>query len=782
MTAILTLNLCVGVILSRSFVYKPLFAAVALTFAHSVQAASDTWSSSRLCHAPAPSSAELARAKTSGGDALPSDVTRITADKAAGQTNVVHRAEGDAIVERNGDTLNAQWVEYNPQDETVQAGDAFVLTRQNGEIVQGERLNYHLAQKNGSADNAEFVAEQDGRRLQGVSKKVTLLNEQQTQLQDVKFNTCSAGDTSWYIQAAEMKADNKSGIGVARHARLVFAGVPILYTPWVDFPINGNRKSGFLVPTVSIGSDGATYKQPYYFNLAPNYDATVTPAYISERGAQLGGEFRYLQPKYRGAISAEYMPHDSESEYDNRYEVRLKHYHQFNAHLSGGIDFTQVSDNDYYRDFYGRNEIAENVNLDRQLWLSYVNQWLGGNVQAGLLVRKYQTLPDGSGNISRPYAILPRFSLDWQRSIGNASLNWTSHITHFEHPDWQSGSRLVVYPSVTWDFSRSWGYVRPKIGVHATQYWLKNEGGNPSRRVSRVLPIANVDAGLTFEREQMLFKQAYIQTLEPRLFYNYIPSREQNTLPNFDSSQNSFSYDQLFRENIFSGSDRINASNSTAVGIQTRLLNANTGAEVFRAGVGQKYYFSDDDVLLDGSLQSSARRKSDIAAFAGGQIYPNWFADTQLHWNESTNRTEQMNFGLRYNPEAGKVLSSRFKYSRNEEIFSGYFGELRHVDLAAQWPITPNLYAVGRYNFSVKPYATLEQTLGLEYKNPCGCWSMSVVGQRYATGIENGRTTHKNAVFFTLQLKDLSNIGNNPYEQLRLGIPGYSKTNEVYIR
>lgn len=765
--------------MSRIFVNKPLVAALGILCASNVQAASDIWTTSRLCHAPAPRAAELPRAQTSGEAALPANVTRITADKAAGQTNVRHRAEGNAIVERNGETLNANWVDYDQTSETVRAGDKFILTRANGETVHGEQLQYQLDSKKGEMQNAEFVAEHEGRRLQGVSEQVQMHNPQQSTMREVRFNTCGAGDTSWYIQASELSADRDTGIGVARHAKLVFAGVPILYTPWVDFPINGNRKSGFLVPNISMGSDGITYKQPYYFNLAPNLDATLTPAIITQRGAQLGGELRYLQPNFSGTVQADYMPHDKSSAHDNRYEVRLKHQHRFTDKLSGGIDLTQVSDDDYYRDFYGRNAIAENVNLDRSAWLNYRDTLLGGNMQAGLLVRKYQTLADAQGHRFRPHAIMPRVSFDWQRSVGNAHIDVSTHLTRFDSKDLQSGTRAVAYPSVTWDFSRDWAYVRPKIGVHARRYWLQDWQGTKGEGITRVLPIANVDAGLTFERTQTLFKTPFIQTLEPRLFYNYIPSRAQNDLPNFDSSQNSFSYEQLFRENIYSGSDRINASNSAAIGLQTRLLNANTGTEVFRAGVGQKIYFTNDDVLLNGNIDNTRRRRSDLAAFAGGQIGRNWYADTNWHWSENNKRTENFDFGVRYNPEAGKILSARFKYGRNEEIYTGYHDRLKHIDLAAQWPINANLYAVGRFNFSVSPRVILEQTAGLEYKNPCGCWSISLVGQRYVNGMENGNSTHKTAFFFTLQLKDLSNIGNNPYEQLRLGIPGYSKTNEV---
>lgn len=768
-------------ILPRLSAHTPLVLALGAVFSTAAAAegtatAADGWSRSDLsCRAGAQSGDDLPQAKGSGGAVLPENATRISADRIAGQTNVRARAEGDVIIERNDQTLNADWVDYDQQADVVRAGDSFTLTRGDGQTVRGKELHYDLSHESGRAADAQFAVEHESRRLQGVSAEMEMRDKNHYAMRGVKFNTCNPGDRSWYIQAAELKADRESGIGTARHARLVFGGVPVLYTPWADFPLNGNRKSGLLVPTIKIGSDGTELELPYYFNLAPNYDATLAPGIITARGATLGGEFRYLQDKYSGSLKAKYLPHDRRSPHRHRYEAEFAHLHRFNTDLSGGIDYRQVSDDDYYRDFYGRNEIAENVHLNRSAWLDYRRDLFGQPVQMRLSVQRYQTLSDAQGRKQRPYAILPRFSAAWQKNFGLGQFNIDTQFTRFEHSELQSGSRLVIYPSWQWDFSRPWGYVRPKIGVHATRYWLKGKDGYESRTLSRVLPLTNVDAGLAFERKTTLFGKSYLQTLEPRVFYNYIPAKSQNDLPNFDTSLNGFSYAQLFRENIYSGQDRINASNSLSVGLQSRLIDAATGAERFRAGIGRKYYFRDDNVLLDGSIEHGRRWRSDIAAFAGGRIGDNWHADLSWHYNESAKATQRFDIGASYNPEPGKVISARFKYGAHEEIYTGFYGKLKHIDFAAQWPINERLYAIGRFNYSLSPHTPLEQMAGLEYKSACGCWSVSVVGQRYV----NGLNSRKNAFFVTLQLKDLSSLGKDPYEQLRLAIPGYSKTNEV---
>ena len=731
---------------------------------------------------PAELSAAAASAptvETSGEAALPTDYTRITADEVGGQSKVSVRAEGNVIIERNSQVLNAQWVDYNQQTETVTAGDSFVLY-DNGSVVSGDKLEYKLSDSTGSGENLRLETEHEGRRLQAVSAQGQLQGKNRYHLQDTKFNTCQRGDASWYIQADSIEADYEQGVGVAKNAKLVFGGVPVLYTPWADFPLNGNRKSGLLVPTVGLGSDGLELDLPYYLNLAPNYDATITPGVIGSRGARIGGQFRYLQPKYAGQVEGTWMPDDRKSEHNNRYQFRLNHNQQFTSKLSGGIDYNRVSDNDYYRDFYGQDDIAANVNLNRQVWLNYNDTLWGGALNGHFIVQKYQTLANIYGYKDEPYAILPRLQGTWNKNIGNAQVDLFGQFTRFDHNSKQSGNRAVLYPSVRWNLHNEWGFISPKLGVHYTFYDLDDFENNPGRSVSRTLPIFNIDAGMTFERQTRLFGHDFVQTLEPRLFYNYIPTKSQNDLPNFDSSENSFSYEQLFRENLYSGNDRINSANSLTAALQTRYLDDKTGAERLRAGIGQKYYFTTDNVLLDGSVSRYQRNRSDWIAFGQGQISESVSAHAIVHYNQNLRRWENLDTGLLYNPEPGKALSVRYKYGRNEPIYlqddgNYYYDKLKQIDIGAQWPITRQLSAVARFNYDLDVKKPLEQLVGLEYRSGCGCWSASVVGQRYV----NSLNSYKNAVFFNLQLKDLSNIGNNPSEKLRLVVPGYSPTHEV---
>ena len=726
-----------------------------------------------------------AAVRRSGEEALPPDYTRVTADDLRGQTAVGVEAQGDVIVERNQQVLNAEKVSYDQKTDTVRAGGGFILD-DSGSTVRGDKLQYNLTAGSGKAEDVAMEAERDGRRLQAVGKQAELENKNRYTLTDVEFNTCQKGDASWYISAQSIEADYEKGVGVAKHAKLVFKGVPVLYTPWADFPLNGNRKSGLLVPTLKVGSNGTEIEAPYYFNLAPNYDATLTPGIISARGVQLGGQFRYLQPKYEGEVSGKWMPDDRRSRHNNRYTAFWRHSHNFGGGLSGKIDFNQVSDNDYYRDFYDRADIARNVNLNREARLDYQTDVLGEWLEAHLKVQKYQTLANADGYKDEPYAILPRLSANWQKNFAGNLFTVGGQYTRFTHSSKQSGQRFVLYPALSRDFHNNWGYIRPKIGLHYTRYLLNSFEGRPGRTASRSLPIANIDAGMTFERETSLFGRNRIQTLEPRLFYNYIPTKSQNDLPNFDTAENSFSYGQLFRENLYSGQDRINSANSLTAALQTRYLDRDSGAERLRAGIGQKFYFKNDNVLLDGSVRQNKRTRSDWIAFADGEISRSVNAYTVVHFNENQSRFENIAAGIRYRPEDGKTLSLRYRYGRDKAIYlqdNGLYlrDKINQIDLGAQWPITANLYGLARYNHALDIGRPLDILAGLEYKDACGCWSVSAAAQRYVTGwnTERDKPNYKNAFFFTLQLKSLSNIGNKADETLRPAIPGYIKTNEV---
>jgi LPS-assembly protein len=727
----------------------------------------------------------------------PGQIT-LSADDVSGQMDTEIKAKGNVVVTKDDQTVKADWLDYLQAESRVKGGD-HIEVAQKGSVVTGHLLDYRLDTRTGQVDQATFFAQGEKSHLRGTSDRVEFRGKDRYRLVHTSANTCAVGDDSWYLNARILDVDYTRNVGEARDATLDFMGVPIFYTPWFDFPLNGNRKSGFLTPTFKTGSNGFEVVTPYYFNLAPNYDATLYPHLISRRGVMLGGEFRYLQPNYQGSIFTEQMPHDNVAG-RSRYAWNARHEQKLTPNLDFKYEFNYASDDNYFKDFSDRVGIASNVNLNREASLFYQKGWDGGALNAGVRVQRYQTLQDPLSPVDEPYARLPQLTFNaWQKLPYGFSAQFNSELTRFARGNLLSrqattiqpdGSRLVANPQLTWNFERSWGFIRPKLGLHYTEYQLDDLTAAQRQNItsstivvdgntlSRTLPIFSTDAGLTFERELQLFHTSLTQTLEPRLFYVRIPTRRQDNLPNYDTSENDFNFAQLFTENRFSGQDRINGANQLTAALTTRFLDHDNGLERLRVAVGQRYYIGKQDIDLTGQLTERSSN-SDLLFTAGGDITNAWRLDSSYQYDQQLRKTKIYDVALRYNPQPGKTVGLRYRYGLNEDLelspttLTTSPATLRQVDLAAQWPIARDWYLLARQNYSLRDKKSLEQLAGIEYNG--GCWRLRVVGQRYVTDLTNT----KNAFFVQLELKDLGNIGNDPANTLRLAIPGYSKINET---
>ena len=706
-------------------------------------------------------------AQNSGLPIPDNSAIRLTADSIDGTATNNATAQGDVIVEKDEQILNAKLIHYDETQNSVTSPDEFVLSKENTNI-SGNNLNYNLQTEEGEATNIHFEHQKSPeQRYQGYADSIQMIGKNYNRLYKASLNTCQPNDDSWYIEAGQIDTDKEKNIGVARNAKLVFKGVPILYSPWLDFPLDGNRKSGFLSPTVGGGSEGFEFAIPYYLNLAPNYDATYTPHYYSRRGLANRGEFRYLSNKSHGRMWGELLAHDDLLK-QKRYTFHWQNKTRITPSIEMGIDYNIASDNDYYRDLGNRLDSAENVNLNRQLWFSHSNNLWGGAWNNYLNIQRYQTLQNKERTITEPYRLLPQISSQWTKHIDNARISILGQVSRFEHTTLPEGTREVLYPSIRWNFANQWGFLRPKIGVHATAYQL-DDRSQKQRTTTRVLPIMSVDSGVIFERNTNIFKKSLTQTLEPRLFYTYIPTREQNHLPNFDSSENTFNYDQLFRENRFSGNDRINAANQLSTAVMSRFYENNTGIERFRAGLGQRFYLKRDNVVINGNVEQREKNRSDLVAFVGGHVNDKWYMQADWHYDVKQERSESYATNIRYNPAPNKTLSVRLGYDRSSTWYSGFNGELKHVDVGIQWPIYKGLDVVARQNYSLTHKRPLDQLLGFQYNAKCGCWSAKLVAQRYVT--DHDKT--KNAFFLQLQFKGLGGLGSSADDELKRAIPGY---------
>jgi len=711
----------------------------------------------------------------------------VTADQINGEMNSVLKARGDVVVTRDDQKLTSDWLDYYQAKDNVKAGNHFTLTRQHDRI-DGTTIDYNLGSRTGTGQQPVFTSMTPAvpatentpgvpaKQFRGDGQSVEFRGKDNYRVFDSEATTCSVGDDSWYLRSSKLDLDYVTGIGTAYDAHVVFKGVPLLYTPWLDFSLDGRRKSGFLYPSLKGGSNGFEFAIPYYWNIAPNYDATLTTHINEKHGLILAGEFRYLEPSYSGTLYTEQVPDDQTTGH-YRYLWSGSHQQTLAPGLTFGYDGTTVSDNNYFSDFGDRYSIAASTNLMREAWVNYGTSWTTGNASANVLWQRYQTLePSDSATYTvPPYALLPQISVNANQALPDGlSANLFTQITQFSHPTLQEGKRMVFYPSISLPFERSWGYFRPKVGLQYTEYQLDPYDGSTAQDITRSLPIASIDTGLHFERQTEMFGASRTQTLEPRLYYLYVPARDQSNIPNFDSSLNDFGFAQIFSENDYSGYDRISPANQITGALTTQLFDNDTGREIIRAAIGQRFYFNSQQLNADGTLSDRTTGSSDFLASLGGEVVRNWNLDSFYEYSATTHSPEQYNVSLNYQPAQGKVVSLRYRYLVDGTIDEYGNTENQHmVDLGVQWPVTKQVYGLARTEYSLQDRQMMEQLLGVEYN--AGCWILRLVGERYITNL----TETKTSFWVQLELNGLGSLGSDPFSTLSLSIPGYSKTNDI---
>ncbi|HRP98485.1 MAG TPA: LPS-assembly protein LptD [Rhodocyclaceae bacterium] len=707
--------------------------------------------------------------------------TEVRALRILGVRAVELVAEGEAELQRDDIILSADRLVYNElTDEARAEGNVRLLWGDDRMTGQWARLIVH--EWVGEFDAPSYFITRPSRSRpadadagvsgSGRADKLFFEGENQYRLLNATWSTCRPESPDWYIRADELELDYDREVGVARGSSLVFKDVPILWWPWMEFPLAEQRQSGFLVPTVGVSNrTGLDVSLPYYWNIAPNYDATIAPRLMGRRGLQLAGEFRYLTPDYHGETRAEWLPQDRATG-ETRALGSIQHQHRITPRLFGSVDLNAVSDDEYFEDLSSRLAVASRVNLLREARLFYAG---GSWWSASALAQSYQTL---SGE--DPYRRLPQLALDARRDdlAGGAVFAFKGEYVDFRHPDGEraEGRRLTIYPQLSLPFERPAFFVTPKIGFHHTRYDLTRPLPGGPGAISRSLPVLSIDSGLHFERDARLFGQSYLQTLEPRLFYVRIPFRDQRDIPVFDSARYDFGFAQIFSENRYAGGDRIADANQVTAAVTTRLLDPESGAERGRATVGQRYYFSNQKVTLNElgkapveSLRTS--RRTDILAALSGRLTRSTLLESAWQYNPFDSTTERLNIGFRYQPEFAKVFNISYRFAR--DLLDGRDG-LEDVDLSAQWPLGGRWYGVGRITRSIRDGRLTEAIAGFEYASECGCWVLRTAAHRFATNPD--RVT--NALFVQLELNGLGSIGPSPVNLLERSVPGYGKINE----
>jgi LPS-assembly protein len=719
---------------------------------------------------------------------------------------------GNAQVRRIDTVLKGDRITYNRVTGDIDSQGGARLMR-DGSLITAPSMRYNIDYEGGQLDSPDFWLGATG----GFAKAdhADLFSRSTMRLSNTTYTACACAEPSWYIKSQSVDLDFEENEGVAHNGVVYFKGVPILASPYLTFPIKKERKSGFLLPTYgSTSRSGFEITAPYYFNLAPNYDATLYPRLLAKRGLQMGGEFRYLGSGYSGILLGTYLPSDNQTG-EKRWMYSTQHAQLLGNGFYASWNITGVSDNDYYRDFstIGLNE-ASTTYLPRQGMVGWSNQYWQTYAQ----VYKYQTLQDPDAPILPPYDKVPELSLNGQRYDWHGfDAEFTSTATRFQRtlvgvaenikgtvnghygPD---GDRLQMYPQLSYPIVRPGWYITPKIGYNFTQYqstnwfggdWngLGTTSGYPTS-ISRGLPIFSVDSGMTFERDTTLFGKDSVQTLEPRLYYLRVPNRDQSRMPVYDTTLADFSFAQAFQENIYTGGwDRIANANQLTAALTTRWLDANTNFERLSASVGQQIYFEDQDVTLPGETPRTNVR-SNFLAQTTAALTDTLTTSLGAQYDPYNSRFEQGLVSARWSPQRLTTVSLSYRYQRDPPVLQSGIQQAylpqgqNQVSLAFQWPFTPRLFGVGRIDYSMHTGPILDsegQTVqdsrrvtqaiaGLEYKGDC-CWTGRVVFQRYAVAADEVNT----AVFFQLELNGLGALGTDPLKLLSRSIPGYESVN-----
>lgn len=743
----------------------------------------------------------------------------VSAERLAGVVDRELIAEGKAEVRRSGVLLSGDRLVYRPPEDEVE-GSGNLRLQQGDDVIHGAKMRLKLAEQVGFVEPAAYsVKRQVGRNAadtdagsgdfgespeegtssgfaaprsmeinpasmkrlkrstgsfveaRGEAERIEFQGENQLQLSSASYTTCKPGNDDWYLRIDDLHLDYDSNVGTGKNASIQFLGVPILYSPWLSFPLNNQRKSGVLAPTYGSTSDsGFEFTLPYYWNIAPNMDATISPRILSKRGVQLGTDYRYLgefyDGLYTGKMHVEYLANDRQSHLD-RWGVSLTHSQTLPQGFTAAINYNRVSDDHYYTDLSSQISTTAKAQLLQQGLINYQG---GGWWNAKVNFQSFQTLqPDAQNLIIAPYRMLPQVTLNArQPDIYATDSSLFGQYTRFVSPtnNQVEGQRLVVQPQISLPYVTPGWYLVPRVGVNVSRYALSYPGATPTGEtsISRTVPIFSIDSGLVFERDTRLFDRDYTQTLEPRLYYLNMPYRDQSRIPVFDTALADFNFAQIFADNKFSGWDRISNANQLTTALTSRLIDPANGREIMRGMLGQRLYFADDQVTLPG-LRNRQGNKSDLLAAFTGQLLPKLYADLALQYNPNDQSFQRYSLGTRYLPAAGKVLNASYNYNADTAI------PIKQFDLSGQWPINAQWQVVGRYNYSFLQHQPIEIIAGAEYN--AGCWALRLVGHRVQTSEANASTQF----FVQLEFNDFSRIGSNPLNLLQRRIPGYSLAN-----
>ncbi len=631
---------------------------------------------------------------------------------------------------------------------------------QMGNVFSGPSLRFNLDSDTGlMPDVGYFFNRTQGG---GHARLVRFLSRDHLQADQATYTTCTASPLDWVLQAAHLDLDFGSDTGIARDGRVRFKGVTILPLPYASFPLTDARKSGLLPPTIGLDSrNGLDWAQPYYWNIAPNYDATLTPRLLLRRGLMGSAEVRWLEPDGQGSTHLDYLPSDSAAGGASRWAAVLQQSGELGSGLSYGLNLQRVSDNNWWQDFGSVNPvIGGNRILPQQGQITWSQP--DGMLQASF--NTWQTLQNPQSPVTVPYNVQHQLLGSWH-SRNYTGLQWqldaaTARFTN-DTPGLLSGDRSYIKPSLSLPFIAAQGFVTPTLQFNLAHYATDTPMADGSRTADRAVPTFSLDSGLVFERHTQAFGHSLVQTLEPRLYYVYTPYRAQSYLPNYDSVPLDLNLATIYTPNVFAGNDRIADANNVTAGATTRWLDATSGVEYASATVAQRVLLSEQRVTLSGGPLPSGL--GDTFLLGSMSLNPRWRVRAGVDYNLRRRQLVQADFGAQWRVEDYRNLSLSYQ----TQSATATQIPLKFIDAAWQWRLSGRWYSVGQANYSIMDKRLNSGLFGVVYDG--GCWVGRIVLQRESLTTATASTR----VLFQLELSGFSRLGNNPLRALQENIPGY---------
>jgi LPS-assembly protein len=645
-------------------------------------------------------------------------------------------ARGQVEMFRMDQHISTELIQFNPVTEVVTVPGAVAYEDQQV-WIKGQEGEYRTVEESGHFSLIDYGL--TGSSANGSAEFITLTGGHTSMLQGLDYTTCPNENPDWEIFARELTLQHEKGMGTARGAKLKFKGVPILYAPYFTFPIDDRRKSGFLYPTLGHNSDnGLDVGIPWYWNIRPNMDATIEPRYFTNRGFMLSGEYRFLTNKTNGVFDFEYMPNDKKTDQE-RYHYQFRHYAAPWRRWSTALVVERVSDDRYFQDFGTSLGQTSRQFLRSSAILSGVDRYWTFELMAD----NFQVIDESVQGQNEPYRRVPRIGFWLDRPLGRSGIYFglDSELVYFDRDVGVTGARLDLIPRMYWNYHNSWGFIRPSLGYRFTAYELDRSGLPGDESPSRGTAIASVDAGLIFDKVKA---NGGLQTLEPRIFYLYVPHEEQNDLPVFDTGEFTFGFSQLFNTNRFAGADRQGDANQMSFAVTTRSFDGPSGKALWSLSLGQIVYFETQKVQLD-DLEPMADNLSPFIAEFEWWFSQRFSTVAGLQWNWERDRLDVGTLGFRYRGRQGERLVFEYRYRQNR---------VDQFDFRIFWPINERWRVLSRLKYSFADDDLLEFQGGVEYES-C-CWAVRTVLRRY---LKNRDGDYRDAIYIELNLKGLASIG-----------------------